>query len=50
MDMVPCLVTSNIIYPPPGQTDRSGGDLKYVPGLLKHINNQNEEIVNPLPC
>ena len=44
------LVTGNIISPPlPGQTYRGGGDSKYVPGLLKHIHNQNEETVNQSP-
>ena len=35
--------------PPPGQHTSGGGDSKYVSGLLKHINNQNEETVNPFP-
>ena len=48
MVMVSGLITGNINAPPPlpGQTHRGGGDSKYVPGLLKHINNQNEETVN----
>ena len=35
--------------PPTGQHTSGGGDSKYVSGLLKHINNQNEETVNPFP-
>ena len=55
MVMISGLVTGSIISPPPTQpptpwpNKSGGGDSKYVSGLLKHINNQNEETVNPLP-
>ena len=52
MAMVSGLVTGSMIFPrPPTPTPwpntSGGGDSKYVSGLLKHINYQNEETVNP---
>ena len=54
MVMVSGLVTGNIICPPPPTptswlNTSGGGDSKYVSGLLKHINYQNKETVNPFP-
>ena len=36
-------------HPTPWPNTSGGGDSKYVSGLLKHINDQNEETVNPFP-
>ena len=49
MAMVSGLVSGSIISPPtPWPNTSGGGDSKYVSGLLKQINNQNVETVNPL--